>query len=69
MLGKVRNFNNAKGYGFIFVPDLKINIFCHYTSILDEGYKSLVEGEEVEIESVEESAKGKFAIGVKKINA
>ncbi len=44
--GKVAWFNNAKGYGFLSHeggPD----VFCHFSSIQSEGYKSLSEGDEV----------------------
>lgn len=51
MTSVVRWFNNEKGYGFI---EFKLNedIFVHYTSILKNGYKSLVKGEIVEFELV-----------------
>ena len=46
LIGSVKWFNNAKGYGFLGHengPD----VFCHYSSIQLEGYKSLKEGEAV----------------------
>lgn len=51
--GKVKWFNNEKGYGFITYEDEKgkINeIFVHYSQINAAGYKTLVEGETVEFE-------------------
>ena len=51
MRGKVKWFNNTKGYGFIENPDGE-DIFIHYSSILSEGYKTLVEGQYVEFELV-----------------
>ena len=49
--GTVKWFNNEKGYGFIECGDLE-DIFVHYSSILSEGYKTLVEGQYVEFELV-----------------
>ncbi len=47
--GKVKWFNNAKGYGFIEAPGEQ-DIFVHYSAISGEGYKTLVQGQEVEFE-------------------
>lgn len=52
MRGKVKWFNNDKGYGFIEHNDGGEDIFVHYSSILSEGYKTLVEGQYVEFELV-----------------
>lgn len=51
MKGKVKWFNNDKGFGFIEYTDME-DIFVHYSSIRSEGYKSLVEGQYVEFELV-----------------
>ncbi len=51
MKGKVKWFNNEKGYGFIEYSDQE-DIFVHYSTILTPGYKTLVEGEEVEFDLV-----------------
>ena len=51
MTGKVKWFNNEKGYGFIEYKDGEY-IFVHYSAILSEGYKNLVEGQYVEFELV-----------------
>ena len=50
--GVVRWFNNAKGYGFLG-QDNGPDVFCHYSSIQSEGYKSLKEGEPVEYDVVQ----------------
>ena len=44
--GKVAWFNNAKGYGFLSY-DGGADVFCHFSSIQSDGYKSLKEGEDV----------------------
>lgn len=50
--GKVKWFNNEKGYGFI-ESDGGEDIFVHFTAIQGDGYKSLEEGQEVTFEVVE----------------
>ncbi|MCU9593639.1 cold-shock protein CspD [Caldibacillus thermolactis] len=50
--GKVKWFNNEKGYGFIEVEGGN-DVFVHYTAIQGEGYKTLEEGQEVSFEIVE----------------
>ena len=55
--GKVAWFNNAKGYGFLTSEDGS-EVFCHFSSILTDGYKSLKQGEPVEYD-VEQGAAGK----------
>lgn len=47
--GKVKWFNNAKGYGFI-MQEGGDDIFVHYSVIQQDGYRSLNAGEEVEFD-------------------
>jgi CspA family cold shock protein len=44
--GKVKWFDNTRGYGFIVQEEGK-DVFVHHTSIQEEGYRTLQEGEEV----------------------
>lgn len=50
--GRIKWFNDAKGYGFIETEEGK-DVFVHYSAITMEGYKSLSEGQQVEFEVVE----------------
>jgi len=50
--GRVKWFNNTKGYGFIGRDDGP-DVFVHYTGIVGEGYKTLDEGNAVEFEIVQ----------------
>lgn len=50
--GIVRWFNEKKGFGFI-ADELSNDIFVHYRNIVGEGYKTLLEGDEVEFERIE----------------
>jgi len=52
MRSKVKWFNNDKGYGFIENGNGSEDIFVHYSAILSEGFKTLVEGQYVEFELV-----------------
>lgn len=52
MNGKVKWFNNEKGFGFIEGTNVGEDIFVHYSAIQSDGYKTLVEGEEVEFELI-----------------
>lgn len=50
--GVVRWFNNAKGFGFLGREDGP-DVFCHYSSILSEGFRALKEGEPVEFDVIQ----------------
>lgn len=64
--GTVKWFNDRKGYGFITGEDGN-DIFVHHTGILQEGHRTLTEGQKVEYE-VTEGEKGSQAINVKVID-
>ena len=59
MLGKVKWFNDAKGYGFITHEDGR-DVFVHYSIIKGEGFKTLSQGQEVQYEA-EDGPKGLHA--------
>ena len=50
--GTVKWFDNAKGFGFI-VRESGDDVFVHFSSIRGDGYRSLEEGQQVELEVVE----------------
>ena len=52
MIGRVKWFNNEKGYGFIEYKENE-DIFVHYSAINSEGYKTLSEGQYVEFKLID----------------
>lgn len=54
--GKVKWFNEAKGYGFIQRPDGD-DVFVHFSAIVGDGYRTLSEGETVEFEVAEQEGR------------
>lgn len=65
--GRVKWFNNEKGYGFIeFGDSLNEDVFVHYSAILCEGYKTLKEGDVVEFTLIR-TTKGNQALNVKEV--
>jgi len=50
--GKVKWFNNEKGYGFIGRDD-GADVFVHYSAITGDGFRTLQEGDQVEFEIVQ----------------
>jgi len=63
--GKVKWFDNQKGYGFI-TPESGNDVFVHHKEIQGEGYKSLNEGQAVEFE-ITQGPKGEQAQKVYKL--
>lgn len=63
--GKVKWFNNAKGYGFI-ETDSGGDVFVHYSAIKGDGFKTLNEGEMVQFD-VAQGEKGLQAVNVVKL--
>lgn len=61
--GKVKWFNNAKGYGFILSDTGGEDLFAHYSSIQTEGYKTLKAGQSVEFDT-KPSDNGTHAIDI-----
>ncbi|MBI3300424.1 MAG: cold-shock protein [Elusimicrobia bacterium] len=64
MKGKVKWFNDQKGFGFITPEDGSKDLFVHHSSIIASGFKSLAENQAVEFD-VEQSEKGPRAANVK----
>ncbi len=62
MTGKVKWFNDSKGFGFI-EQESGEDVFVHFSSIQSEGFKTLAEGQSVEFE-ITEDAKGQKATNV-----
>jgi cold shock protein len=66
--GKVKWFNDQKGYGFITPDGGGRDLFVHHTAIQAEGFRTLSEGQAVEFD-VQEDAKGPRATNVKGVQA
>ncbi len=64
--GKVKWFSDAKGYGFITPDGQSKDVFCHFSAIRANGFKSLAEGDSVEFDVVA-GEKGPAAADVVKV--
>lgn len=63
-VGKVKWFNNAKGFGFVVCDEHKEDLFAHFSAIQMEGYKTLKAGQDVEFETVK-SDRGIHAVNIR----
>ncbi|MCM2460977.1 cold shock domain-containing protein CspD [Pseudomonas sp. LARHCG127] len=61
--GKVKWFNNAKGYGFILEEGRDEDLFAHYSAIQMDGYKTLKAGQSVTFEIIQ-GPKGLHAVKI-----
>ncbi|MEA3385402.1 MAG: cold-shock protein [Thermodesulfobacteriota bacterium] len=64
MEGRVKWFNDKKGYGFI-EADNEGDVFVHYSAIQGEGFRSLQEGDKVTFD-IEQSPRGPQAVDVRR---
>jgi cold shock protein len=65
--GRVKWFNESKGFGFITPEDGSKDVFVHFSAISDDGFRTLAEGQYVSFDIVD-GAKGPSASNVKSIN-
>ena len=66
--GKVKWFDNKRGFGFIVTEEVTQDVFVHHTCIKGQGYKTLQEGEPVYFEIVQ-AEKGPKALNVTRSDA
>ncbi|AZF16663.1 cold shock domain-containing protein CspD [Pseudomonas sp. R3-18-08] len=66
--GKVKWFNNAKGYGFINEDGKTGDLFAHYSAIKMDGYRTLKAGQLVSFEIIQ-GPKGLHAVGIEDVKA
>lgn len=67
-IGKVKWFNNAKGYGFILPDEGNEDLFVHYSAIQMDGYKTLKAGQPVQFDIVE-GPKGLHAVNIQDVES
>ncbi|TRX76503.1 cold shock domain-containing protein CspD [Pseudomonas mangiferae] len=66
--GKVKWFNNAKGYGFIVADGRDEDLFAHYSAIQMDGYKTLKAGQPVSFDILQ-GPKGLHAVNIRAATA
>ncbi|MGA1370776.1 MAG: cold shock domain-containing protein CspD [Pseudomonadales bacterium] len=66
--GKVKWFNNAKGYGFVLPDHGGEDLFAHYSTIQMDGYKTLRAGQDVTFD-IEAGPKGLHAVNIRTADA
>ncbi|MYA15800.1 MAG: cold shock domain-containing protein CspD [Gammaproteobacteria bacterium] len=66
--GKVKWFNNAKGYGFVLAECADEDLFVHYSSIQMTGYRTLRAGQDVTFD-IQQGPKGLHAVNVSPLDA
>lgn len=67
MQGKVKWFNDSKGYGFIsYHGNESPGAFAHYSQIVGDGFKTLAEDQSVEF-NIEDHVKGPIAVNIRKL--
>lgn len=66
MKGKVKWFNESKGFGFATPEDGSKDVFVHFSAIQGNGFKTLAENDTIEFD-VEQSDKGPRAVNVRKV--
>ena len=62
-IGKVKWFNNAKGYGFVVADGRNEDLFAHYSAIQMDGYRTLKAGQPVQFDIIQ-GPKGLHAINI-----
>jgi len=67
MIGTVKWFNNAKGYGFVKADERDEDVFVHFSAIDMDGYRTLKEGQKVQFE-ITHGPKGLHAARVNRLN-
>lgn len=67
MIGTVKWFNNAKGYGFVKADERDEDVFVHFSAIDMDGYRTLKGGQKVQFE-ITHGPKGLHAARVNRLN-